>query len=100
MVPGAGKEIKQFGQHAERRSDGNRTNIKGYRKIGYCNKKFKKSERKGHIVRKGQTEREWEEVETLSGTQCADWRPACSFFMGQMSHCVASCRVVCLPLGR
>lgn len=41
-----------------------------------------------HIVRKGQTE--WEEVETLSGTQCADWRPAWSFFMGQMNHCVVS----------
>lgn len=59
-----------------------------------------KSERKVRFVRKGWTGRERKEVETLSGAQCADWRPACSFFIGQMSHCAASlCSVVRLQPG-
>lgn len=63
-----------------------------------CNKK--KQKERPHCEKRTNREREWEEVETLSGAQCADWRPACSFFMGQMSHCVTLCCVVCLQLSR
>lgn len=92
---------RNFGPRAEWKVTGVRRNKKEHRK--------RKRQKKGNVIKKRKGRPHCEKRAnservggggTVSGAQSADWRPACSFFMGQMSHCVAVCRVVCLQLGR